>query len=604
MHDASPPKAQESEASLQFMVGCPERYEIKALLGKGGMGIVVRARDNELNRDVAIKALLFEASSARDSQERFLKEAKALAILNHPNIIQIYSSGLNVHGQPFIVMEFLEGISLAQKLKAGRLNTQSFFACITQVLSGLEHAHKSQIVHRDIKPSNIMLCRDSEGHETYKIIDFGIARVKLSPEQAATKLTASNSILGSPTYMSPEQCRGQRGNHLSDIYSLGCLMYECISGAPPLLGDNALETMYMHINVPPPSLSSRARSPEAKQLGTLVDRCLEKAPEARPQSVSQIAGEMAALVNSDIDRVDPFSARHISLTKRSVLAGCVSILVVLLLGTNYFLNCHSQLAAVKIASNPEQGKIDQEIKRLKARTAELKKRHLSSGERSLYLERMWELARAQLQSSRPQDHAESEKTFRTCLELCNSPAHQLQGGLAASYAGLARAEWRQGKVREAAADFDTVQRLCANKEMDDCTLVDLRLEQVLYRTQVSKYAEALSEFSKVRDNFLASDKSDGWWLSFSPWAEKRGLMMSSILDCLSDGRQPRSQAEANEMIALSNTLAKVTIEFAYRRNDAKRALEFSDSLLQEFKVNDQLKAETRQLLSRCQSYDH
>ncbi len=241
--------------SLQSQAGCPDRYEIKSVIGHGGMGIVFQAVDRELGRDVAIKVLLFDGSRDEESQERFLREAKVLAVLNHPNIVRIFSSGLNDKGNPYHVMEFLKGRSLSADLAEKKMNATQFFSIFTQLMDGMEEAHRNGIVHRDLKPSNIMHCQDADGRDLYKIIDFGIARIQEAGAAAVTgghTLTRTDAILGSPLYMSPQQCRGERGDERSDIYSIGCIMYECIAGEPPFKGESAFETMYMHMSSTPP----------------------------------------------------------------------------------------------------------------------------------------------------------------------------------------------------------------------------------------------------------------------------------------------------------------------------------------------------------------
>ena len=389
-----------SASSLHSLAACPERYEIKALIGQGGMGMVFRALDTQLNRDVAIKVLLFENARGKTSQERFLREAKALAVLDHPNIVRIFSSGLNDEGNPYNVMEFLEGESLSQVLSRGPLNAASFFELFSQVLSGIEHAHQQQIVHRDLKPSNIMHCKTLDGSAVYKIIDFGIARIDLGQEKEGKTLTGTGKILGSPIYISPEQCRGERGDNQSDIYSLGCIMYECISGKPPFQGETSIETMYKHMTETPVSLEVQTKSLRSKQLAHLIAGCLEKKPEDRPR-LSEIASEFQQILSAtDINRIDLFRNQDKSIKDNNrfrITGGLVAILTVAIATGSalHFYRRSAKPEAIKIDS--PQDRITHDIASQEMRIARWKNPSLpirGSIQRERYLDDLFLLGRS------------------------------------------------------------------------------------------------------------------------------------------------------------------------------------------------------------------
>lgn len=282
--------------SLATIVKLPERYELKGLIGQGGMGYVFKAFDHELGRDVAIKILMFDGSKSQDEQTRFLQEAKFLATLQHPNIVQILSSGIAEDGAPYHVMELLVGEPLSDEVERhGPLKPERFYEIFKQVTAGLVHAHSCNIVHRDLKPTNIMLCKTPDGLLQVKIIDFGIARVVDTSGAGDTTtlgITRTNAVLGSPVYMSPEQCRGSKVDHLSDIYSLACIMFECLTGKTVFQADSSFQIMYSHMNEEAPSLEITAQAAAGKRLGGLIDRCLRKNPAERPQSVAEIQKEM------------------------------------------------------------------------------------------------------------------------------------------------------------------------------------------------------------------------------------------------------------------------------------------------------------------------
>ncbi len=290
---------------LFLQSGFPERYEFKELLGEGGMGSVFSAFDHVLGRDVAVKLLVFEGAKNSDVQARFLREAKTLASLNHINIVTIMSSGVTESGQLYHVMELLDGNSLSARLGSGPLAPALFHRIIGQLTTGLSHAHSHNIVHRDLKPSNIMLCDRESAEPLVKIVDFGIARFEncIEPNGDTAGVTQTGCILGSPMYMSPEQCRAGNTNYLTDVYSLGCVMFECLTGKPPFCGDSAFQTMLMHMKVPPPSLKQMALTKDERRLGALVDRCLEKESSLRPQSIEQIHGEIESIFLEQVDEI-------------------------------------------------------------------------------------------------------------------------------------------------------------------------------------------------------------------------------------------------------------------------------------------------------------
>ena len=270
----------------------PSRYSYERPLGSGASGVVIVASDQLLGREVAIKILRVEnLGGAVDDNvpTRFLREAKTLAGIDHPNIVKVLASDLSTDGHPFHVMEFLDGKPLSQCINGQPLTTEFFADIFRQICAGLACAHDAGVVHRDLKPSNIFVCKEnSEQKIIAKIIDFGIARVE-NPSAEGANLTKTNAIIGSPAYMSPEQCRSQPAGKSSDIYSLGCVMFEAMTGAPPFEAESAFELMYKHLNEKPRSLTLSARSGAATTLCEMIDRCLDKDPQKRPQSADEIA---------------------------------------------------------------------------------------------------------------------------------------------------------------------------------------------------------------------------------------------------------------------------------------------------------------------------
>lgn len=226
-----------------------DKYEILAHLGSGAMGVVYKARHLILNKEVAIKVLQSQALNDRVKKERFMREAKAQGGLSHRNIAAVHDFGLTDKEQPFFVMDLLKGETLEDYLERVK-SLPCVEACqiFEQVARALQHAHSKGIVHRDLKPSNIMLVESEDGDRQALLVDFGIAVFK---EKELTKLTKADFVLGTPLYMSPEQIKGKDLDARSDIYSLGCVMFETLTGNLPFSGINEQATMAMHLVQPP-----------------------------------------------------------------------------------------------------------------------------------------------------------------------------------------------------------------------------------------------------------------------------------------------------------------------------------------------------------------
>ena len=267
-------------------------YEIINAIGAGGMGEVYRAHDARLRRDVAIKVLPASVASDPDRLRRFEQEALATAALNHPNILAVYDVGRE--GQTaFVVEELLEGETLREKLSAA-LPVRKVADYAIQIANGLAAAHEKGIVHRDLKPENIFVTRD----ERVKILDFGLAKTIAPPSSAtSTELagaTEPGMVLGTVGYMAPEQVRAQAVDHRADIFSLGTLLYEMLSGRRAFHGDTTADTMTAILKETPPELAEGGRAiPPA--LDRVVIRCLEKNPARRFQSASDLAFALQSL---------------------------------------------------------------------------------------------------------------------------------------------------------------------------------------------------------------------------------------------------------------------------------------------------------------------
>lgn len=258
------------------------------------MSVVYKARHKIIGREVALKILLQDTDPT--AVERFKQEAKAASLLNHPNIIGIYDFGI-YKDQAFLVMDCLEGPNLSDVLaQEGHIAVQRAINIFRQTVTALEHAHKKGVLHRDLKPSNLCLIKTEDGKEMVKIVDFGIAKFMPIAGQEAQQLTRTGEIFGSPLYMSPEQCLAHKLDGRSDIYSLGCVMYESLTGQPPIYGETAYETMTMHVSTPPKPFNKIAPSLTIDpNIEAIVFRCLEKKPDDRYQTMQELLEELPTL---------------------------------------------------------------------------------------------------------------------------------------------------------------------------------------------------------------------------------------------------------------------------------------------------------------------
>jgi serine/threonine protein kinase len=260
------------------------RYRVERMLGQGGMAAVYLAHDAELERPVAIKVLAEHLATDDAFRQRFLREARMAAKLSHPNIVHVYDQG-DEDGRPFIVMEYVEGVTLGDELREhGPLPPARVVDLALQICGGLEHAHASGLVHRDVKPGNLLLREDG----TVKIADFGIARAA-----QATKLTQIGSVLGTAAYLAPEQAAGEQVTAAADIYSLGCVLFELLTGRTPYVFETLPELVVKQREEPITPI--RELRPEVPaELEAAVMHCLARNPEYRPASAADLAQELAA----------------------------------------------------------------------------------------------------------------------------------------------------------------------------------------------------------------------------------------------------------------------------------------------------------------------
>ena len=277
-----------------------DRYEVLGLLGRGAMGEVYRAHDERLGREVAVKVLPAAFSSDPERLRRFDQEARAAGALNHPNVVAIFDVGSH-EGAPFVVAELLEGRTLRERLDEGPLPLRKALEYAVQIAQGLAAAHAKGIVHRDLKPENLFIT--TEGH--LKILDFGLAKLVRGEGQtgaqadslAATAMTEMGRVMGTVGYMAPEQVRGEAADHRADVFALGCVLYEMLSGRPAFHRESAVESMAAIVRDELPSLDPELES-RVPALSPLLRRCVEKQPGERFESARDLAYALDAAARS------------------------------------------------------------------------------------------------------------------------------------------------------------------------------------------------------------------------------------------------------------------------------------------------------------------
>ena len=279
--------------SASLAIELPPQYELIGRVSEGGMGAIFKARNVQTGALYAIKILHQEFNDNEEIHQRFFLEAKVASTLKHPNICQFHDFGITESGTAYLVMEWIDGINLQNKvMRDGPLTTSETIQIFQQAASALEHAHGKKLVHRDLKPDNIMLSRRRDGQTVVHVVDFGIA--KLTPDEQTISrskgLTQTGMIVGTPLYMSPEQARAFNVDQRSDIYSFGCVMYFALSGSPPFYGESVLDTMYQHVSKEVPLFDSKLKIPESMSM--IVYKAMEKEPDDRYQDIVTLAGDL------------------------------------------------------------------------------------------------------------------------------------------------------------------------------------------------------------------------------------------------------------------------------------------------------------------------
>jgi eukaryotic-like serine/threonine-protein kinase len=346
-----------------FVVG---EYRLDAVVGRGGMGVVYSATQPVIEKRVAIKILNSQYSADPALVRRFTDEARAVNRIRHPNIIDIFSFGQLGDGRHYFVMEYLEGATLGSRLEKGTLSLEEAPVFLAQICDALDAAHSEGIVHRDLKPENIWIVTPRRGRPFVKLLDFGIAKLAAVADQSSTQ---TGAVMGTPHYMSPEQCHGRAVDHRTDIYAMGVILYRFYAGRLPFEGETFMEVLTKQVTLKPDPPSQYASMPPA--LDKLIMRCLAKDPAERPQTARGLGSELEAIFKtSSLPLALPTPAVGVSTTlgasaaeiprpaapaarSRAVIGAVVGAVVVVAIGIAVLATHHGQpTVAAQMAGGP------------------------------------------------------------------------------------------------------------------------------------------------------------------------------------------------------------------------------------------------------------
>lgn len=303
-----------------------DSYELLSIAGSGGMGTVFKARQLGLDRIVALKLLKPGLISDASDLKRFEREAKAVSQLLHSHIAVFYVYGV-ASEIPYFVMEWLEGNSLAFLIqKEGKLSCERATKIALQIADAARYAHAAGIIHRDLKPANVMLLQEPES-DFVKVVDFGLAKVLVTPGNDSQSLTKTGAVLGTAFYLSPEQCRGQKADERSDIYSLGCILYEMVCGSPPFVADDPIAIIHKHLTGELILPSKRGIGSVPQGLESIIINCLTREPQNRYQSMDELCADLTLLSNERAGKISLKSARGTNLQANKYVRICIYLAV-------------------------------------------------------------------------------------------------------------------------------------------------------------------------------------------------------------------------------------------------------------------------------------
>jgi len=524
----------ETSSTPEDLIGhtLSSRYALLELIGKGGMSAVYKAKDLKLNKPLAIKVLLPHLMGNALSQQRFQVEAQAASSLSHPNLIQTIDFGFMLDGSPYIVMELLEGQSLAELLKEKkRLPLDRAVPIFIQICDALSHAHAKGIFHRDLKPSNVMITVTS-GVDFVRILDFGIAKVVPAEGAESLGLTRTGEVFGSPNYMSPEQCSGTKIDGRSDVYSMGCLMYEVLTGQVPLVGENIMDTLLKQMNETPPDFRTvDANLNIPHQMELIVFKALAKNPAERYPSTEALGEALRAfqqnvtvlLLKHIQDRwqmlklkVSPLKKREKALVALALIASLLFVGIATKYLSSYFeMTTQSTFPADKAfmpmpVPRPPTTPPNHEMVMSGLRSQESKLRSDPNSDRYInYLHSVESIASNYVTANY---YKEAAVCYHKLLELYLQNDGSKSVSTHDVMEKLADCDFKLGQYKEAAEYYETLLKDSRNKDAQATNHhLDLRVKKATSLYALGNYSEALPEFKRIvtqlsqNDQFPAED---------------------------------------------------------------------------------------------------
>lgn len=379
------------------------RFEVLRFLGGGGMGAVYKANQQDAKRIVALKLLHPSVVETAEFRKRFLRECKLLSQLASEHIITFYHAAISSEGYPYAVFEYLEGQTLRQLLSSnGRLTVPESLQVLIQMSTALQSAHALGIVHRDLKPENIMINKRADTLWV-KVFDFGLSKSSITEERESQKLTLTGDLVGTAAYMSPEQCRGQRADSRADVYALGCIAFECLSGKQLFDEDSPMAALHKHLNEDPAKAVSELYSHCPPALTELIESMLAKSPSARPRSMSTVRD---ALIKAQSQLQQGILSSKIRRRRRRSIPLAIGAVVFLAL-----LACPAIFFLVSSQQDQLRQKNKIETAHKRAKKAELDRRSLSLAS---------DLADAAAEALLAQNYAKTIEYATKCVDLKNS----------------------------------------------------------------------------------------------------------------------------------------------------------------------------------------
>lgn len=528
-----PPELLDGGAEQLVGLTLNDQYAILELIGQGGMSAVYKAKELKLGKLVAVKVMLPHVLTNEKTKQRFLLEARATASLNHPNIVSVHNYG-STEAFPYLVMDYVQGEPLSDWInERGAIPSELAIPIFLHIVDAMAHAHQQNVLHRDLKPSNVMLVHTSNEQELVKLVDFGIA--KMLPEQGmeSMHLTQTGELFGSPLYMSPEQCRGETLDVRSDVYAMGCLMYEVLSGQPPLRGSSISATILKQMSETPEPFESLDKSLKVPhRLEAIVFKALAKSPSQRHQSMSELRQELEQFhlertgnfLGTLLSRAQVLALRVSPLGKREqyLLWTILCLAVIVIATSSVFLNRLNTFSSTPpMVARPDprfavQQKTDSPNgESTKAMLAIAAQKKLAERLNFLYAptksstqyERaeLWKTLGDQLASARAYDEAaENYRKYYNYLYTVDGPT---QANTLMALRALALCLFQAGKEEQALSRFNELSRLMPHDTAVLERYLPCAVERAKIMYKLGHYSEAVPVFEELL-NWVNQKKVD------------------------------------------------------------------------------------------------